>query len=317
MFLTSQLSESPRLDGCGDSFPDESTRSPSHASSQSSECASRSSSRVSALPPLPTGTAEVAPPRAAFDACTLRSWFIELDTDNNGSVTKSQFMDFLRDKPHVQNVLVQAVLGDVQSSDSNEAPRSFRSATIAQAVGLKRLMKLFRQIDVENSGASSWTPGDLQFEGFLEVFQRTGLLVTYATEDNPRDRMADVLEKEHHRRQIQAKWQKAGAQVGFRPVASADEEVEELNSNFLLQQKRRQVQAQWASDQITNLFKGRDAWSISVDACSTLGSATPVKAKPMACLESLHRPSQRLEPMMPCAPRCPSTRRSPRRARAS
>jgi len=269
--------------------------------------------------PLPSGEQ-----RSAFDTCTVRSWFIEMDTDNSGVVTKEEFMNFLRDRPLLQNAFWEGVQGIKPELYFSQTPRSAQRS--AQALGIKRVLKLFREIDADNSGSLEW-------EEFLEFFHRTGLLLEYAIVNNPRDRMAEMLGKQHHHRQLWAKWQKAGVDAGaVQTGLSAELQVEnqQARSQFLLEQKRQQLQSQWLSsakhcaelaDRVCDAFRSSDASNCSIESIQL----KPLKAKPLVCLEGLVRAPPKLAPLSPAKPRtakstprgCPSPRKTPRRARCA
>merc|ERR1719158_168499 len=40
-----------------------------------------------------------------YDECTLRMCFIEMDANSNGRVTKQEFINYLRSKPPLLNVM--------------------------------------------------------------------------------------------------------------------------------------------------------------------------------------------------------------------
>merc|ERR1719321_187034 len=96
---------------------------------------------------------------------------------------------------------------EVQSGEQDEAAHGRICGTIspkkARLVGSNRIAKIYKDIDVNKNGS-------LQWEEFLDFFRRKGLLLTYATPNNPRDRMAETLGKEYQRRTVMAKWQRGG-----------------------------------------------------------------------------------------------------------
>lgn len=279
------------------------------------------------LPPLTARTSVTAvgegprpsgEQRSAFDACTLRTWFIEMDTDNSGVVTKDEFINFLRNRKVLQNILRQGMLeGSPLAHARSVTPRT--AARMSEALGIKRILKIFRDIDSDQTGTLRW-------EHFLEFFRRTGLLLEYATPNNPRDRMADMLGKEHHKRQMQAKWHRAGADAGgLRPTEMAD--AEQPTCQFIVEQQKLEKQKQWLTEKSSNLMdlhqKGLDAWSISNDACSAFRSPdtncltaprrAPVRARPMACLESLVPTPRAPAEAMACLESLVPTPRAPAR----
>jgi len=105
-----------------------------------------------------------------YDACTIRTWFMMMDTDGDGVVSKDEFVTFLRDRP---------ILPLNEKADSG-------GTRMAQAVLQRRLIKLFNEIDTNKNKT-------MEFEEFLTVFRRAGYLLEYTLADNPRDRAAEML----------------------------------------------------------------------------------------------------------------------------
>lgn len=236
-----------------------------------------------------------------------------MDLDNDGAVTKTEFLNFLRDRPMLQNILLKGVLSsNVRTSGLCRDVDDIGTCTSSKAVGIKRILKLFKNMDSKRTGS-------LQWEEFMEFFRRAGLLLEYATVDNPRDRMAAVLGEEHRRRQLWAKWQKAGTDAAGLSSVGMSAEDTGVNCQYRVDQKRTQIQAEWVSEHVAKLSEqhqqGRDSWSVCVDTCNGMRSKSAAGQRPAAkkptlpCLEALGR-------RPPLAPRPPITPRSARSALA-
>lgn len=205
----------------------------------------------------------------AYDECTIRMMFIEMDGDSNGTVTKDEFINYVRSRPQLQSLMYDAWTS-VQSSEQPEVDCDCSTQRV-RAMGHHRLIKVYKDMDTNRNGV-------LQWEEFFAFFERTGLLLKYSTSDNPRDRMAAVLASESRRRQTLKKWQKGGAAFGVGQEAKREDLAEALHSKFLIDQKQAQVNTQWAAETLAKLGKqiarGTDAFSIvahSLDAFKEAG----------------------------------------------
>lgn len=213
------------------------------------------------IEPVPPSNMVSLPSRKeAYDECTLRLIFIEMDANANGTVTKEEFINYLRSRPQLQNIMYGGLVPGHRDEVGKLSPQQER------AMGMKRVLKVYKSIDINKNGV-------LCLEEFINFFRHAGLLLTYVTQDNPRDRMADVLNNEYQRRQVVAKWQRGGAILGVGQQKGLDIVTEELNCKFLLEQKQAELNTKWASEKLAQLkeqsAKGRDAFSVvakSVDA---------------------------------------------------
>jgi hypothetical protein len=207
--------------------------------------------------------------------------FIEMDANSNGTVTKEEFINYLRSRPQLQNIMYEGLV----AGEQDKLPCERISPQQLRAMGIKRIVKVYKDMDVNKNGVLCW-------EEFLGFFQRTGLLLSYTTPDNPRDRMADVLGSEYQHRQVVAKWQKGGAAIGVGKEAGWERLAEELHSKlhskFLIDQKQAELNTQWAAEKLVQLkdqnAKGRDALSIvaeSVDALKEAKEATKTFGRPV------------------------------------
>merc|ERR1712224_614730 len=98
------------------------------------------------------------------------------DKDNNGYLRKSEFLSFLIENPELSKMLTQD-LRESRVSETEGHP---------QGKVQRHLLKCFKEIDADKKGT-------LDFEEFLALFKRAGCFLEYTSEDNPRERAADVL----------------------------------------------------------------------------------------------------------------------------
>merc|ERR1712224_1091885 len=99
-----------------------------------------------------------------------------MDQDGDGSISKEEFVSFLRDRPVLQNMLLNTWQNREPDSDG-EPKNSPTPKIIAQAVLQRRLIRLFKEIDVDKSNS-------MEFEEFLMFFRRAGYLLEYTLTDN-------------------------------------------------------------------------------------------------------------------------------------
>lgn len=182
-----------------------------------------------------------------------------MDANANGTVTKEEFIDYLRSRPQIQNVMYSGLKpGEPQCHEQNGVLSARPSSQAARAMGIKRIITVYKNIDKNRNGVATW-------DEFIDFFRRTSLLLVYSTPNNPRDRMAAVLADEYQRRQVVTI---EGQQSHPKTAAT-----EGLSSKWLIAQKQQQLNAQWATEKFAELqeqsSQGRDALSIvqnSVDA---------------------------------------------------
>eukprot|EP00747_Dinoflagellata_sp_TGD_P211210 gnl/TRDRNA2_/TRDRNA2_84410_c0_seq2.p1 gnl/TRDRNA2_/TRDRNA2_84410_c0~~gnl/TRDRNA2_/TRDRNA2_84410_c0_seq2.p1 ORF type:complete len:273 (+),score=34.42 gnl/TRDRNA2_/TRDRNA2_84410_c0_seq2:113-931(+) len=122
-------------------------------------------------------------PLPKFDTLTLREWFNKLDDDRTGSVTKPRWLDFLSRNPEFRTLILGRGITMRITKDLHEEARRIRHER-------RRLGQLWSEIDTDRNGSLEW------FE-FLDFFQRSGRLLVYKTKDNPRDRLAGMLQEMH------------------------------------------------------------------------------------------------------------------------
>jgi hypothetical protein len=207
---------------------------------------------------------EAAPARrVAFDECTVRMMFIEMDANGNGTVTKEEFINFIRSQPQLQNVMYNGL----KPEEACEQGESRPSPQAARAVGIKRIIALYKDIDKNKNGVATW-------DEFIDFFRRTGLLLIYSTPDNPRDRMAASLADEYQRRVAVGKWQSGGQKLGVGQRKGWDQLMECQNSKFLKDQEQQRLTTQWAGKKLVQLqeqsARGGDALSIVQDSVETM-----------------------------------------------
>merc|ERR1711904_300180 len=87
----------------------------------------------------------------------------------------------------------------------------------------RRLGELWIEIDTNGNGTLEW-------DEFLEFFRKTGRLLVYETKDNPRDRLAGMLQEMHE-------------QQGDLASEADRNAFEELAKNYLDLGRRRSLQA--------------------------------------------------------------------------
>jgi len=153
-----------------------------------------------------------------FDTLTIRTWFMMADKDNSGSISKKEFIQFLIDNKQLATMLMQK-LGDKDGEHTLEWFVKKFQETEHQRVArvYRRLLGFYKTIDADKNGS-------LEFNEFLDLFQRAGVVLEYQSEDNPRDRAADYLE----------------SLEGTGPIA---------NVRFESQQARRGSETLWALSQ--------------------------------------------------------------------
>jgi len=198
--------------------------------------------------------------------------FIEMDANVNGVVTKEDFINYVRSRPQLQNAMYEGLTQSALNEHDEVACGKVtpRPSQPVRMIGNRRIINIYKDIDVNKNGVFNW-------EEFLDFFGRTGILLKYATSDNPRARMADVLAKEYQRRQVVAKWQRGGAALEVGRQAELNHETEELHSQFLIDQKEAQLNTQWAAEKLANLkeqhARGRDACTIAIDSVEAFREA--------------------------------------------
>lgn len=139
-----------------------------------------------------------------FDLLTLREWFIEMDEQKHGSVTKTQWLNFMRKHPGLIKVMVggsDTTAWAVKDRFSEEG----RKQLTELARQLKELRVMFSVVDEDKSGT-------IEFEEFVEFFRKIGFFLEYKTDQNARLRLAHMLgeacEKEANDREETDKRQK-------------------------------------------------------------------------------------------------------------
>jgi len=128
--------------------------------------------------------------KTVYDACTIRTWFMMMDQDGDGIISKDEFVRFLREHPALQKMLFagsSSLRGQNEDGDADGERAPTQELTImAQAVLQRRMIKLFNEIDVNRNK-------QMEFEEFLEFFRRAGYVLEYTLPNNPRDRAAELL----------------------------------------------------------------------------------------------------------------------------
>merc|ERR1719428_1910011 len=138
--------------------------------------------------------------RVVYDECTVRMMFIEMDANANGTVSKEEFINYLRSRPQLQNTMYSGL--KTEAVEQNEASSKISPQSV-RAMGIKRIISLYKAIDTDRQDKLTW-------DEFLDFFRRNSLLLVYLTPDNPRDRMAAALASEYQWRVSQTCAQRRG-----------------------------------------------------------------------------------------------------------
>jgi len=133
------------------------------------------------------------PEKPRFDLLTLREWFNEVDKDRNGHVTKVEWLGFLQFHPQIR-ALVLSISPQQRAADGgtavDEPPRSEASKKETEAKHMRRLLRIWTDIDKDKNGTLEWNE-------FVELFRRGGFLLEYAEKNNPKERLASILGEMH------------------------------------------------------------------------------------------------------------------------
>lgn len=122
-----------------------------------------------------------------FDICTIRTWFMEMDVERSGHVSKEGFMQFIRNRPQLRRLFIHAG----QERYKVTGGRKFEiTGKEAEALEIRRLLKLLKEIDQDGNGTLEW-------EEFLDFWRVAGFLLEYETKNNPREQIAEVLGQIH------------------------------------------------------------------------------------------------------------------------
>jgi hypothetical protein len=79
--------------------------------------------------------------RVVYDECTVRMMFIEMDANANGTVSKEEFINFLRGQPQLQNTMHSACqTAAVEKDQAKISPQA------ARAMGIKRIISLSERL---------------------------------------------------------------------------------------------------------------------------------------------------------------------------
>lgn len=137
-----------------------------------------------------------------------------------------------------------------------EGREQVSSPQAARVMGIKRIIQLWKGIDMEGRGTATW-------DEFLDLFRRTGLLLTYTTPNNPRDRLAGDLANEYQQRQSMAQCRKTT--MG-------------LTSKHIIDQKQQELSTQWATERRLQSQEQSSALPVVQDSIGTLKQAAQARA---------------------------------------
>eukprot|EP00746_Dinoflagellata_sp_MGD_P153823 gnl/MRDRNA2_/MRDRNA2_84477_c0_seq3.p1 gnl/MRDRNA2_/MRDRNA2_84477_c0~~gnl/MRDRNA2_/MRDRNA2_84477_c0_seq3.p1 ORF type:complete len:378 (+),score=72.11 gnl/MRDRNA2_/MRDRNA2_84477_c0_seq3:117-1250(+) len=140
----------------------------------------------------PGSPAGARSPRALFDRLTIRQMFMEMDVDSSGEVSKQEFKSYFLAHPKIKGAIAHkrnlAELAEQGFNTSDQPNReSGMSAAMAEAIEMRRVLKLLKHLDTNQSGS-------LDFDEFLAFFQTAGYLVEYESR-SPRDQMDELMAK--------------------------------------------------------------------------------------------------------------------------
>merc|ERR1719428_2356616 len=66
--------------------------------------------------------------RVVYDECTVRMMFIEMDANANGTVSKEEFINYLRSRPQLQNTMHSACKAEAIEKDESSSKISPKNA---------------------------------------------------------------------------------------------------------------------------------------------------------------------------------------------
>jgi len=128
--------------------------------------------------------------KALYDILTIRQWFNGMDEQRNGHVTKKEWLEFMRRNPQFKSMVL---CGGVETRLTDRFSEESVQALKDQAKEMRRLLKIWREIDKDANGTLEW-------EEFIEFFRRSGNLLEYETVDNPKERLAHIVTEIHEGR---------------------------------------------------------------------------------------------------------------------
>lgn len=121
---------------------------------------------------LPGNNRVLVPNLPRFDTLTLQTWFNSIDSNHSGDISKTEWFTFMR----TNRQLKMLILGDTVETDSR-----------ADAKEMRKLLDIWKSIDTDGNGT-------LDFDEFVEFFRKSNMLLEYASKDNPRDRIASIVD---------------------------------------------------------------------------------------------------------------------------
>jgi hypothetical protein len=158
--------------------------------------------------------------------------FTEMDTKADGTVTKEEFINFLRNQRQLQNVFYGGLKPE---SVEQDASSSKISPQTARAMGIKRIISVYKDMNRNQNGVLTW-------DEFLDFFRRTRLLLVYSTPANPRDSMAAALASEYQQRV---------SQTGEEVLGGGQQKQVTFAEEFLVDEKEQQQNTQWAGERLS------------------------------------------------------------------
>jgi hypothetical protein len=147
---------------------------------------------------------------AKFDIRTLRNWFMSIDVENKGSLSRRQMLKALWQNDHLCDIFGKAVGVETKKSakygsktlqeqarslnDPGDASLDVDEDTYAndKAEELRSIARILRDIDDDRSGTLTW-------DELVEFFRRTGHLLTYETEQGHNDMTAFWIESAYRK----------------------------------------------------------------------------------------------------------------------
>lgn len=139
---------------------------------------------------LPQASSEASVEVVRYDILTLRQWFNSMDIDHDGHITKQEWFSFLSGNIRLRHILLHR-----EAEPPNFIKDRFSAETVQmlqeEAKELKKLTRIMRELDANKNGM-------LEFDEFVDLFRRSGHLMQYRLDSNPRIQMAGLLGGMHN-----------------------------------------------------------------------------------------------------------------------
>jgi Ca2+-binding EF-hand superfamily protein len=159
-----------------------------NGSDRGSDCESEDSDIAHTIADIELEAAKMQEPRQAdkpnertlFDKCTLRTWFMGIDTSGDGVISRNEFTNWLVRNPHLRQILLEGE-NDPSSRLDDSMPETEKVARIS-----RRVLRYFREMDLDRNRC-------IDFKEFVTLFHRAGYLLEYGSSNNPRNHAEKIL----------------------------------------------------------------------------------------------------------------------------